>query len=62
MSYLTIVPRACVGYELAITISCPARASGKIVLLKMPKELQYLSFPSAFVDVYRLPYFVVNGI
>ena len=37
--YLTIIPRGCVGYELAIIISYPTSASGIIiVLLKMPTK------------------------
>ncbi len=42
--------------ELAITISYPTSANGVIVLLKTPKDLQYLSSPAVFVDAYRLPY------
>ncbi len=41
--------------KLAITISYPTSASEIIVILKTPKELQYLSSPAIFVDVYRLP-------
>ncbi len=42
--------------ELAIAIQYPTSASGIIVLLKTPKQLQYLSYPAVFVDAYRLPY------
>ena len=35
MSYLTIIPRVRVGYELAIIISYPTSTSGIIVLLKI---------------------------
>ena len=62
--YLTIIPRARVGYEmvdsqrghsaeLAITISYPTSASEIIIiLLKTPKELQYLSSPTVLADAY----------
>ncbi len=40
---------------LAITISYPTSASGIIVLLKTPKELQYSSSPAIFVDAHWLP-------
>ncbi len=41
---------------MAITISYPTSASGIIILLKTPKELQYLSSPADFVDTYQLLY------
>ena len=37
---------------MAITISYPTSASEIIVLLKIPKELQYLSSPAVLADVY----------
>ena len=57
--YLTIIPRACVGYEmvdtqrarsaeLAMTISHPTSASGIIVLLKTPKRIAIFELPSCF--------------
>ena len=49
---LTIIPRARVGYELAIIIFYPTNASSIIVLLKTPKYLQYLNSPAALVDAY----------
>ena len=63
--YLTIIPRARVGCEmvdshqgaeLAIMISYSTNASEIIVLLKRPKEVQYLSSPAVFADAYRLRY------
>ena len=38
--YLTIIPRVRVGYELAIIISYPTSASGIIVLLKRPQNIE----------------------
>ena len=47
--------------ELAITISYPTRASGIIVLLRTPKELQYLSSRLfSLADAYTC--LVANGI
>ena len=45
---LTIIPRARVGYEMAITISYPTSASGIIVLLKTPKRIAIFELPSCF--------------
>jgi len=36
--YLTIIPRVCVGHELAIIISYPTSGSGITVLLKTPTK------------------------
>ena len=74
--YLTIIPRARVGYEmvdsqrgaaeLAITISYPTSASGIIVLLKTPKELNITKSATNIaknVLLTRTPtIFVVHGI
>ena len=38
--YLTIIPRVRVGYELVIIISYPTSASGIIVLLKRPQNIE----------------------
>ncbi len=56
MVYLTIIPQARVGYELAITISLYTSASGIIVLLKTPKELQNLS--SQLFSLTRIGYHI----
>ena len=42
--------------ELALAISYPTSASGIIVLLKTPKELQYLRFLAVLADAY--PYHI----
>ena len=44
--YLTIISRVRVGYELATIISYPTSASGIIILLKRP---QNIDFPTLFV-------------
>ena len=46
--YLTIIPRALVGYELAIMVSYPTSASGIIVLLKTPERIAIFELPSCF--------------
>ena len=46
--YLTIIPRVCVRYELAIIVLYPIRVSGIIVLLKTPTKYREF-FPSFFV-------------
>ena len=46
--FLTIIPRARVGYELAIIISYPTSASGIIVLSKTPTNYREF-FPTLFV-------------
>ena len=46
--YLTITPRARVGYELAIIISYSTSLSGLIVLLKTPTKYREV-FPTLFV-------------
>ncbi len=67
--YLTIILQARVGYEMAdsqrrvlrrvgyndLISNKQQQTSGIIVLLKTPKELQYLSSPAIFIDAYWLP-------
>ena len=60
--YLTIIPLALVGYELAITILYPTSASGIIVLLQTPKIIAILKLPSCFRWLVTATKFVVNGI
>ncbi len=50
--YLIIISWVPVGYELAIIISYPTSASGVIILLKTPKELQSFSSPNVVVYAY----------
>ncbi len=67
IAYLTIIPRARVGYEMVNSQFGATRLVGYNDLIsdkrewnnffiKEAKELQYFSSQAVFVDAYRLPY------
>ena len=48
VGYLKIIQRVCIGYEWAIIISYPTRASGIIVLLKNVEKISRTDFQLVF--------------
>ena len=65
IAYLTIILRARVGYELALTISQPTSATERewinCFIKNAQKNCSFLSSPAVFVVVYRLRYLCSIG-